>query len=494
MSVIQASDLDYSHKTASHSSPLFIKLTPLNNQTTITLNLASVYGPIQFVVPSKCCNLAKSIIQFDVAVPAQGGGNYAWFSANMWDLFYRTNTVGQSTNTQLQEISPVDRFASSLIPVSLKQKDFLIKPSPIANGATFTTAAIGQAQPLAEVSRNWQTTNIDGLGNDTLTPYDGLQKCLSSTATNTATYFTVSMELGSLPFNIFSLDKMMYYGSEQLEINLYMNPVNRWCWLGTGAANPNTASAAATGTFTVQNISLYLNTEQDAKIIEGLVQKTMTTGYSINFAYPLITRQALSGNNQSINTQLTRGYGKSLLFIGTSWYCGTTAATFANAPKMAITAGETNATAIDHSLNTILTNGAFGGGNFTNTAGYSATGAFSSFTYQAQIDSINILTNNQYNPYLGEHFLYNKDHLVGSAIKSLPQYNIEFVHLDNFCGDAICDIDMTVEDGLSLENYRQHQMTFTANPSSGTAASVNWYCFYICQRTLNLSSQGLLVT
>jgi hypothetical protein len=321
----------------------------------------------------------------------------------------------------------------------------------------------------------------------------------------------------------------MYFGSEQLELNLYLNPVNRFAF-GTPfvyTGSPNTTNPASingggvgaansvlyttlTGTTTFSNLAIYLNTEQDAKIIEGLVGKTMSTGYSINFAYPLITRQNLSGTNQSVNTQLTRGYGKSLLFIGTSFYNGSTW----NPPNntqgtgtngVAWSNAETLNSAQDHSLYNLLTNSAQQTGAFNYVAGstntYCGTGAFVGFLYTAQIDSINILTNNQYNPYLGEHWLYNKEHLAGSAIKSINEYNVEFVHIDNFCTDPICMLDQTVDDGLSLENYRQHQMTFTATANNGasgmlssTAPSVNWYCIYICQRTLNLSSQGLLVT
>ena len=487
--------LDYSHEKALHSSPLYIKLQPLNNQTNPTINLTSVYGPIQYVIPSKCCNLAESVIQFDVLVPAQTA--YAVVAANMWTLFYRLTLIGQSTNTQLMDLSPIDRFASSLIPVATKDIDLDDQSTPFASALpslVATSAALGQATPVGAVSKNTSVTNLDGASNDTYCPYNGIRKFWVS-ASNTIGYFTVSMKFETLPFNILSLNKMMYFGSEQLELNIYFNAVNRWCFNSTSqsafGANPynNTVGlSSATGSFVLNNIAIYLKTEQDADVISGLVNKAMTTGYSINFAYPIITRQNLSGSAQSINTQLTRGYGKSVLFIGTSWYNATTYATTGTAASGFISQAETNNTAQDHSLSTLTNSGTYLG--VTNSANSYVT----AMTYQSQIDSINILTNNQYNVFLGEHWLYNRDNMKHSAVKGIYDYNIEFVHLDNFTGKPICEIDQTVEDGLSLQDYRQHQLAFTATAGGAGAPALNWYVTYVTQRTLNISAQGMLVT
>ena len=113
--------------------------------------------------------------------------------------------------------------------MSLKNSDFYIKPSPYATSTSTVPVdpLIGQTNPVTEVSRNWTVTNADGLGNDTLTPYDGIKKFFVSNAVASVSSFTVSMELGSLPFNIFSLNKMMYFGSEQL-VNKAEVPVTGW--------------------------------------------------------------------------------------------------------------------------------------------------------------------------------------------------------------------------------------------------------------------------
>ena len=493
--VQRSSQLDYSHEKAVHSSPLYIKLQPLNNQTNPTINLTSIYGPIQFVIPSKCINLAESVIQFDVAVPAQAA--YAVIAANMWTLFYRLTLVGQSTNTQLLDLSPIDRYASSLIPVATPDLTLDDQSTPFASALpslVLGSAALGQQWPVGAVSKNTSVTNLDGTANDTYCPYNGIRKFFVS-ASNTAGYFTVSMKFETLPFNILSLNKMMYFGSEQLELNIYFNAVNRWCFnsvsqsaFGTNPYNNTIGLSSATGNFILNNIAIYLKTEQDADVISGLVNKSMTSGYSINFAYPLITRQSLSGSAQSINTQLTRGYGKSVLFIGTSWYNGTTYTTTGTAATGNISSAETNNTAQDHSLSSLMNNGTSLGVTNSNNQYWTA------MTYQSQIDSINILTNNQYNPFLGEHWLYNRDNMKYSAIKGIYDYNIEYVHIDNFTGKPVCQIDQTVEDGLSLEDYRQHQLSFTATAGGAGAPAVNWYVIYVCQRTLNISAQGLLVT
>jgi hypothetical protein len=493
MSIIQQDMLDYSAKKSLHSSPLYVKLQPLNNQTNPTLSISSVFGPIQFIIPSKCLNLAQSYLTFDVKVPNQSAA--AYIEANIWTMLYRINLVGQSTNTQLVDISPVDKYASMLTPLATPGDALLDKSNAYSgntNSATaFTpfgiTAPLGQQIPVSDISKNCSIVNVDGLNQDTFTPFFGIRQIYYGVS-GVDSYYTVNIKLGSLPFNLLALDKLMYYGSEQLELNLYFSAANRWLWNSSSATNPMTGAVVPTVAPILNNLALYLYTEQDAEIIKGLVDKTMTTGYSIPFAYPLITRQALSGGTQSINTQLTRGYGKSILFIGTSWFNGTP-----NTANMGlVTNGETANTAQDHSL-TFLCNFTGATQSIANTT-VAPTGYFTALSYTSQIDSINILTNNQYNVFTGEHFLYNNRNLKGCAIDSLPNYNIEFCHIDNFTGKPVCEIDQTVEDGLSLEDYRQHSLQILGTNTGFGNTSIVWYVVYVAQRTLNISSQGLLVT
>jgi len=494
-------EIDYTHKVGNHSSPLYLKLNPINNVQSFTSSLTSVYGPIEILVPAKVLSLKKSKLSWDVQIPAQTTANstYVFGQANALCQIDRIVITSQNTNNILLDLPNLNRYASMLSPAATTFTELQNKASP-GYGTTIagtvgaapanyaaslippqfsTTAAIGQQIPLEDVSRNFGIANVDGWNNDTNTPFNGIRKLYSGSCNGAANYWSFEFDLGSLQATICDLDQLLYFSGEQLLISIYFAAANRWCFVSNSQSNPaglatnaaNNALGAANAAPIYNNINMYLYTEQNLSVSTGIVEKVMRGGgLSIPFPYPFIQRQAVSSGAFSITQQLTRGFGSKLLCALTSIF----------------NSNEVNNCAQDHSLYSLITTN-LGGGQYT------------LLTYNTLLDNIPILTNNNiqaFNSAAGqqsaEHWTYNKSHLKESAIVSLPQYNVEFVHIDNFCTDPLSSIDWSCTDGLDLD--AMHQFSFVAYATASQTVSNNVYIAFICQKTLNLLPTGVQVS
>lgn len=468
-------EVDYTHKVGNHSSPLYIKSAPINNIQTFNLSLTSGYGPIEILVPSKVVSLKRSKLSWDLSLPAQAALTYTWAQANAFCQLDRIVVTSQNTNNVLLDLPNVSRYASMIIPPSTSYVELNDKSSP-GYSATLTavppmpaTQAAGQAIPYEEISRNFQTANPDGLGNDYGCPGSGIRKLMVSATAAAASSVSFEVDLGALSGTLFDVDQLLYFSGEQLLISLYWAPVNKFAWGGTSATAPQTGAIAPTGTFTISNLNLYLYTEQNLSVSQGVVEKVMRGGgLSLPFPYPFIQRQAVASGSISITQQLTRGFGKRLLMVLTSIF----------------NPSEVNNTAQDHALNSLLAAG---------------QGGYSLITYNTLMDQIPILSNSNIVAYnnaatqqSGEYFTYNKGHIAHSAIQNINAFNNDFVHIDNFCCDPVCEVDWTVEDGLDLDSM--HQYSFVVYGTSANAVVNNVYLAFICQKQLNLTPQGVIIS
>ena len=495
MSVEMKTDpsIDYSKKMSSHSSPLFVKLSPINNIVSFNPSLTSVYGPVEWVVPARALNLSRSKLSWDLTIPAQAASTYAYLQGNALCQLDRLVITSQSSNQVLCDIPSINKYVSMLSPVFTSQQELALKASPLSTnnpttaGSTtntyvgaisvvppmYTTAAIGQSYPCENVSQCNASANPDGLGKDYGKPFGNvIRKVYISSAAQTANYLSFELDLNSIPASLLDQDKLLYFSGESLVVSIYWAPVNRYAWGATGTNSdqyPNIGAIAATGTFTISNPNIYLYVEQNIDIIKSLTDKVMSEGISINFPYSFIQRQTATSGSGSITSQLSRGYGQRLLFAAVSIFNPT----------------ETNNTAQDHSVQALISSGTGTNGNYSN------------LSYNTQLNGIPIMTNNNISiigsgTQNGEQWLYNKSKLYNSCLSSLQAFNCDFVHIDSFIGpDSLCNADLTVLDGLDLASNQTYSFTYFG--TSGTSVTHNIYLVFACQKTLNLTPSGIVI-
>ena len=86
----------------------------------------------------------------------------------------------------------------------------------------------------------------------------------------------------------------------------------------------------------------------------------------------------------------------------------------------------------------------------------------------------------------GTAWLYNERNFSNSAMQSLEQWKNNFVHIDNWGGNAPCNNDDTLLNGLSLDSDRTWSVT-TTTPN----LAYKYYMFYTTQKKLVISRGSL---
>ena len=489
MSVIQTKNIDYTEKISQHSNPLFLKVQPINNVQSFAPSITSVFGPVEILIPARTIALNRSKISFDLLVPAQAASTYAWLQANALTLFDRITLTSQASNAVLCDIPNANRYASMLSPIMTTQEELNSKSSPYSSigihtaaGTAIsaitvvpimnTTLALAQRYQGEDISRSNAGANPDGNANDTVGFANSIRKLLVSSSTATDNYVSFNFDLSSFHSTIFDVDKLLYFGGEQLLLSLYFSPVNRYCWGGTSNTNPATGFTVATGSFSITNLTMYLCVEQNIEISSALVERVNTKGLTIPFPYPFINRSSLAAPNISISQQLTRGFGHRLLYVASSIFASL----------------ETNNSAQDHSIQSLLL-----APSAATAANYPA---FSVLNYNTFIDNIAVLTNSNISIIGGgqnnsEFFTMNRAHLKGCAIQNITGYALDFCHIDNFCTDSLCQADLTLIDGLDLSST--HIYSWNCTGSSSNTPNLNVYLIFVCQKMLHLNSAGVSV-
>ena len=102
-------------------------------------------------------------------------------------------------------------------------------------------------------------------------------------------------------------------------------------------------------------------------------------------------------------------------------------------------------------------------------------------TYNTMMDGLR-LQNFTLSTTDGTAYLTNERHLQNSAMQSIKQYKQNFVHIDNWCGNAPCINDDTLLNGLDLDTDRTWSVTTTT-----TNAAYKYYMFYTTQKKLVIS-------
>lgn len=456
-------ELDYSQVMSSHSSPAYVKLNSISNITSFTPSISSVSQLTEFLLPARVLSLKKSRLNFSVNFPGQGASLFTYVQGNALTMIDRIVLTSTSTNTTLCDISNFSRYASMISPVATTFSEVQNKASSVGTSSVTAiapmqvSATLADQYKLEDVSRCNQLINPDGLNVEPACPYFYIKKNFVSTAVNTANFLSFNIPLDAIQYSIFDVDKLLYFGGENIMMSIYWSPANKYTWVGTSATNPSTAAAVITVAPIISNLSLYCYVEQNNDIITNLVSKVNTEGVSINFPYPQISRYNLSGSSQSFTINLGRSYGKSLLFTLVSPFNTT----------------ESNNTAQDHgSAINLRTN-------------------FTACNYNTFLNATPITSSSNIDVFQSEPWIYNKFNLYNSAIQSLPAYDVDFVHIDNFMGKSLAEADRSASDGYVLDTNSQYQFQLNG---VGTGNVINWYIAIVGLKTLNLSANGVSVS
>ena len=445
-----SSELDYSQVVSNHSTVVYRNIAP-QGSSSVTTSITSSVGPTEFIIPPACFRLDKSRLNFSALLVTPGVGVFNYVNANTLTAISRITLYDSATNSLWADISNVNQYASLVVPACTDFTDYATKTYIPVVPSTVATARETTVEDISKC--NISTVNDTGSNVDL-----AVQNPLFSRrqfyigATNGAVSLDVSIPLSAFKLSILASDKLMYCPSN-LVLQVYWNANNNYAFTAT-QANDTVTGAANLGTaIALSNISLTMANEGNLAIVSQVINKVMTSGLSIPFAYPTVTRQSLgAASSQSYQLSLTKGYGQRILAILTAPF----------------SAGATSNYINDHRRGEISQYN-----TFLNNVAIKSQAGFSTLFSQ-------------------DFIIANREYLRGSVIQTLGEFaGGEFVLIDSFFGEKpIKDVNQHEVDGLDVgaqSSTWQIQATLT------NATAYNYVSVIIGQKVLTISNQGSLV-
>lgn len=286
MEVKRAETIDYSQsvkRDSSYRHMVIKQQTGADDQVVGNAQITSV-----FELPPVPMNLAKSFLNFNQDVPAQGAGNYS-------HVFRDTAPIAQLEllNRGGQYLCRVDNFQEFCISTARRNK----KITDLLMAANTGDILVGDAGT------------------------DVIDKHTSSGDNQTQTVrWRISFE--ELYHTAMSVDKSILFG-ETLLLRVTWAPSTHQAYQSDNV-NPFQGTAAdLTGNITMSRITLYLAQEQNPAVAAALQEQLNSGGMSVLIPYPHTYKVNVpTGTAQNVSVRLNRAHGSSVERIYTYFKSG----------------------------------------------------------------------------------------------------------------------------------------------------------------------------
>jgi len=464
---LTAPELDWSAKKLNHATIQYQKVNVINGVNSATINSNSTQGAFSFQIPAKVLSLKESFVAMDLSLTYPSGT--AVLDGNLGNIFSRV-VITADNGVVLADINDFHRYSSMLVPASTKYDD-------VCDG-TFSGADVFETTSLA-VARQFPFTNIQKSNNSNLNGgyvYDATPTATLSPAVNrfrgdttathgldpnagslrhlvmaesitTAGYASYQFRLKDLlPYTICALDQLLYFSGSQIQFDFYLNGID---YIGYKGATPALAGSIASLTsIAMSNFAFFLATETNVNTIDTIINKVKTEGVRLRIPYIYGSKTSISAStSQSVNQVITRTAGSKLLWVAYAPYLTTSTADLVNS----------------HPSSTVS--------NYTIT-----------------LDNINVKSQSPIDVSRGEQWMYNRRELKGSCVRGVYELVNDFVDFTSYIGKPICDFDVSVEDGLRLEENRTWGITATT-----TSTALTHFIYYCMSRELVLQNFSVQV-
>jgi hypothetical protein len=476
-------ELDWSSKSLSHPQRTYSKINVINGNNGGTLS-TSTQGAFSFQIPAKVLSLKDSYVSMDLTIATAGGaGAASVISGNLGNLFSRVVATADN-NAVLFDINDFHRYgcmlhAPSMTMDTLNQEcisgtHLLLE----ADGATarrnpfnvlqknsrgiFTDAATTQV-PLANKPPCDFFTNFRTAFHQENVNENSYRHYIQQTAVNaTTTDYSIQFRLKDLlPHTICALDQLLYFGGAQIQFDFYINNID---FIGYLAASTTITTAAVGGALpatTFSNFQFNLCSENNVNTINAVVNKVKNEGVTLSIPYVYGSKTTITtSTSHNVNQVITRSAGEKLKWVAYAPFTNLTTRDVINS----------------HSL--------------TDTSAVTGQPVFAIpfISYNTSLDNIFIKSQSTIEVGKGEHYLYNKNELKGSALQGLEALTNDFVHIDSWIGKPLCEYDPSVSDGLPITE--NHTWGITATTLSNT---LQHYVYYCMERKLVLGNFSVQV-
>jgi hypothetical protein len=449
-------ELNYSPVVNNHSTVIFRKVTP-QGASTVALSTSSSVGPTEIIIAPSVFNPSKSRLNFQLQLPAPATTvNAAWINANALSALSRVVVYDSASNSVLLDASNFEKYAALVVPASTSFREFSTKAATnVGTGVLASTSANSQLNPFEDIGKCNSLVNVTS-DNTALASTSGTNAYMGRKQNFVGADITAVFVDFSIPFSAFkhtflSVNKNVYSPSN-LVLQLYWNSLDNFVWNAKSITDPTTTvTSAASGN--INNIALQLANEGNLAIVSQVINKVMTSGITLPFAYPTVTRQAISASSaHSYQLQLTKGYGQRILAVISAHF------------NTAATINLRN----EHERDTLT-------------------------TYNTFLNNVALKYPNGFNCLAGEDYYYgNREYMEDSAIQTIGEYiKAEWFHCDSFFGEKpLHSLDQTQIDGLDVGTQSS---TWSIQANLSTSTAYTWITAIIGQKVASFTSSGVIV-
>lgn len=477
--------LDYKKYNLTYPSYAMTVCLPVSGGNTWSVSAAGT--EILIELPPTAINLARSILYFQVNLVDNAGGMntpniQSWFHSGCLS-FIRQMQLYTRTNTYVCDLYEAQNYTEVVWKAETKQSDFMTYDQAVnsVGGAAIPTNINNSGfsrmlQPSQVILPNLANHRHDN-SNPQLAIYEPLHFYATNVYTNNAYagnfLLNIELPLGMIYNTILAEDKDIYFGGEIMVLRLVLNGTSRFCY-----TTPNTATLTdPTGggvttvpqfNINIQNLKLYLATEQNTAIINELKAKVASPeGLSMLIPYVYTTKLSLPATtSQSMDIRYNRGHGIKLKKIYYS----------------AFNATEQTNTSYDHSN---VSNVGVAGAKIVNFY----TTINNMRLQQYNVDCTNLTGQSQ-------DWMEMQKYLKGSILSTSNLFQYYWFWIDDF-SNVNCLSEKGIKgisennliQGLDLTNEVKWDIILTTE-----SVGLNHYAFAITQKLMTITSNGIQVS
>jgi len=301
MTEILARQNDY--KITKEHSPLYrFMRIQMDNITASEFLLDNTSQELKWKLPANAVyNLARSYISYNLAIAAQGAGNYVWTHEDAFTLG-QDISFGTAGGINLCDLKFASNYTKVARKIDTKFEDFM------------THDEVEQLYP----SDSLASANYVPAVKDQVASRDYVEPLYCANyGANTAASTFINYPLRGFSNTILALDKDIYFGNEMF-LRINSNPLNRMAWVTPSTSDTDTSASAvpaAAGT-KISKLYLYLAVEQNQLLADSVRAKFDAGNFKLNIPYTMGMSQGTTVvGPANINVQITKQYGKRLLQV-----------------------------------------------------------------------------------------------------------------------------------------------------------------------------------
>lgn len=433
----------------------YMKKVILNNNSTSEISI-DTSALLEFKLPTTVWNLSRSKLNFKLEVPSSGHPNLSTYVPADCLSFIDSITLGDATGPQLAEINYVNRMTKVARKLDTKLDDYLT------------------ADESSLLSPSNDTKGNNKLNDNNASTVDYLEsKYLHKGGVNVTT-LNFSVPLSAISNSIFSMDKDLYFGSNQIYLKIQTaNNKDQIAWVANSnnpSAITNHAEVPAVANVSPAYPAVAAGAGNPISVVNGLKLKD-------------VVLYVAQESNDLINKNLMDAYLSGQLKYNLEWTRCWRVSSTNSSPNILISMNPQYGRKIKQILYTVFNGDINKKNSFYDNTNRAASKVKS---FRSYLNTVPVQDDRIRNDLNEDYTIYNEKHCKNTVILNKSVYNSNFFNLDKFYTDVDSVDDSNNDSGYNLiapTDYRIEMETVDTN--------LDHHVFITFSRVVHVNQGGL---